>query len=34
MALIGFEAPETKFKLDDNGKPIGVYVKEKKTLIC
>jgi len=27
---IGFEAPETKFKLDDNGKPIGVYVKERK----
>ncbi len=27
---IGFEAPETKFKLDDSGKPIGVYVKERK----
>ena len=27
---IGFEAPETKFKLDDKGKPIGVYVKERK----
>lgn len=27
---IAFEAPETKFKLDDNGKPIGVYVKERK----
>ncbi len=27
---IGFEAPETKFKLDDTGKPIGVYVKERK----
>ena len=27
---IGFEAPETKFLLDDNGKPIGVYVKERK----
>lgn len=27
---IGFEAPETKFKLDENGKPIGVYVKERK----
>ncbi len=27
---IGFEAPETKFMLDDSGKPIGVYVKERK----
>jgi len=27
---IGFEAPETKFQLDENGKPIGVYVKERK----
>jgi ribonuclease R len=27
---ISFEAPETKFKLDDNGKPIGVFVKERK----
>ena len=27
---IGFEAPETKFQLDDKGKPIGVYVKERK----
>lgn len=27
---IGFEAPETKFKLDETGKPIGVYVKERK----
>ncbi|HNY56518.1 MAG TPA: RNB domain-containing ribonuclease, partial [Chitinophagales bacterium] len=27
---IGFEAPETKFQLDETGKPIGVYVKERK----
>ncbi|HQO31958.1 MAG TPA: ribonuclease R [Chitinophagales bacterium] len=27
---IGFEAPETRFQLDDKGKPIGVYVKERK----
>ncbi len=27
---IGFEAPETKFQLDEKGKPIGVYVKERK----
>lgn len=27
---IGFEAPETKFQLDDTGKPVGVYVKERK----
>lgn len=27
---IGFEAPETKFQLDENGKPVGVYVKERK----
>ncbi len=27
---IGFEAPETKFQLDDNGKPVGVYIKERK----
>jgi len=27
---ISFESTEVKFKLDDNGKPIGVYVKERK----
>ncbi|NCD70188.1 ribonuclease R [Mucilaginibacter agri] len=27
---ISFETTEVKFKLDDNGKPIGVYVKERK----
>lgn len=27
---IAFEAPETRFQLDDKGKPIGVYVKERK----
>lgn len=27
---IGFEAPETKFQLDDKGKPVGVYIKERK----
>ena len=27
---ISFEATEVKFKLDDTGKPIGVYVKERK----
>jgi len=27
---IAFEAPELKFKLDENSKPIGVYVKERK----
>lgn len=27
---INFEAPETKFKLDEKGKPVGVYVKERK----
>lgn len=30
LGSIAFEAPETKFQLDDNGKPIGVYVKERK----
>jgi ribonuclease R len=27
---INFESTEVKFKLDENGKPIGVYVKERK----
>lgn len=27
---ISFESAEVKFKLDENGKPIGVYVKERK----
>lgn len=27
---IAFEAPEVKFKLDENAKPIGMYVKERK----
>ncbi|RYG08447.1 MAG: ribonuclease R, partial [Chitinophagaceae bacterium] len=27
---ISFESTEVKFKLDENGKPIGVYVKERK----
>lgn len=27
---INFDAPETKFKLDENGKPIGIFVKERK----
>ncbi len=27
---IGFDAPETKFQLDETGKPIGVFVKERK----
>jgi ribonuclease R len=27
---ISFEAPEVKFKLDENGKPLGVFVKERK----
>lgn len=27
---IGFEKPEVRFKLDDTGKPISVYVKERK----
>ena len=27
---ISFESTEVKFQLDDNGKPIGVYVKERK----
>ncbi|MCB9033125.1 MAG: ribonuclease R [Chitinophagales bacterium] len=27
---INFDQPETKFKLDENGKPIGVFVKERK----
>jgi len=27
---INFESTEVRFKLDDNGKPIGVYVKERK----
>ncbi|WP_078063314.1 ribonuclease R [Solirubrum puertoriconensis] len=27
---ISFEAPEVKFKLDEHGKPVGVYVKERK----
>lgn len=27
---ISFESTEVKFKLDDNGKPVGVYVKERK----
>ena len=27
---ISFESAEVKFQLDDNGKPIGVYVKERK----
>lgn len=27
---INFEAPETKFKLDEHGKPIGVFVRERK----
>ncbi len=27
---ISFESTEVKFKLDDNGKPLGVYVKERK----
>ncbi|MDB5227756.1 MAG: ribonuclease [Bacteroidota bacterium] len=30
LGSIAFEAPETKFQLDENGKPIGVYVKERK----
>lgn len=27
---INFDAPETKFKLDEHGKPIGIFVKERK----
>src|SRR5690606_25206883 len=27
---ISFESVETKFKLDENGKPIGIYVRERK----
>lgn len=30
QGAINFESPEVKFKLDENGKPIGVYVKERK----
>lgn len=30
QGAISFEAEEVKFKLDENGKPIGVYVKERK----
>ncbi|WDF53587.1 ribonuclease R [Mucilaginibacter sp. KACC 22063] len=30
MGAISFETTEVKFKLDDHGKPIGVYVKERK----
>ncbi len=30
QGAINFESTEVKFKLDDNGKPIGVYVKERK----
>lgn len=30
QGAINFESTEVKFKLDENGKPIGVYVKERK----
>src|ERR1700744_3011194 len=30
MGAISFESTEVKFKLDEQGKPIGVYVKERK----
>ena len=30
LGSIAFDAPETKFQLDENGKPIGVFVKERK----
>lgn len=30
QGAINFESEEVKFKLDENGKPIGVYVKERK----
>lgn len=30
QGAISFESTEVKFKLDENGKPIGVYIKERK----